>query len=465
MQVRHILTFGVGSIGVALIGLVSVPVMSWYFTAEEIGRFAMLQIGVNLALLVFSLGLDQAYVREFYEYHDHGELLKVAVLPGLVVLVACLTIVVAVFPRQVSGLAFGVQEPFLAALLAASVLAAFLSRFLSLILRMQQRSLAYSISQLLPKGLLLSLLFVPALHWMEVGGLIIAQTITIILATAIFSINTLSAWRPALAADFRLSLLGPLLRYGAPLAVSGAATWLLVSVDRIALRHLSDFEQLGVYSVAASFAGAALIIQGIFSLAWAPSVYKWVKDGARGRFVEEVSEHVLALAALAFAISGSLSWILSYILPPTYRLVPQLLTACMAYPLFYLISETTAVGLNILRRTSYSMLCAILAAVFNVAGCYLLVSKYGAQGAAISTAISSWFFLVARTEFSNRMWRRRERTRLYTVTGTALLMCCIHAGSGSMIGRLMPEMWLVFGAVMLWTFRRSIILTWNIVRR
>nr|WP_244236465.1 polysaccharide biosynthesis C-terminal domain-containing protein [Pseudomonas aeruginosa] len=98
-----------------------------------------------------------------------------------------------------------------------------------------------------------------------------------------------------------------------------------------------------------------------------------------------------------------------------------MITVCIASPLLYALSETTAIGISISRRTGLAMLSSILAALTSFCGNYLLVPLYGAAGAAVATAVAFWFFLFCRTEFSCLVWRQIPRFKLYMITSFCTL--------------------------------------------
>lgn len=55
-----------------------------------------------------------------------------------------------------------------------------------------------------------------------------------------------------------------MIHYSMPLIGSGLAFWGLTTLDKVLLRSLSGFEELGIYALAVSFAAAGLILQSIF---------------------------------------------------------------------------------------------------------------------------------------------------------------------------------------------------------
>lgn len=57
MVSRKIAVFAIGSIGSAVLGLITLPIITWFYSAEDVGRIAMLQVASNFCVLLFCLGL------------------------------------------------------------------------------------------------------------------------------------------------------------------------------------------------------------------------------------------------------------------------------------------------------------------------------------------------------------------------------------------------------------------------
>ncbi|WP_235596426.1 lipopolysaccharide biosynthesis protein [Pseudomonas aeruginosa] len=92
MVSRKIAVFAIGSIGSAVLGLITLPIITWFYSAEDVGRIAMLQVASNFCVLLFCLGLDQAYVREYHEEKNRSALLKSCLFPGLFFFCFCLVL-------------------------------------------------------------------------------------------------------------------------------------------------------------------------------------------------------------------------------------------------------------------------------------------------------------------------------------------------------------------------------------
>jgi O-antigen/teichoic acid export membrane protein len=467
MNKRKLLGFALGPLGSAAVGFVTLPMLAWFFSAEDIGRIAMLQVATNFAVILFTFGLDQSYAREYHESPDKPALLKAATLPGLAALGLLLLLGLLIAPGLLSQALFAVDDGWLSAIAAASILASFVSRFLSVILRMEEKGFAFSLSQFLPKLLFLVLVAVYALAVprRNFPTLLAAYTVSIVAVMFAYAWNTRHAWVPALRARLDRARLQPLIAFGFPLIFGGVASWALMAMDRVFLRQLSTLTELGVFSVAASIAAAAGIVSSIFSTVWAPTVYRWAAEGDAQAKIDAVTDHLLAAVVLIFVATGLMSWVLAYVLPPTYVRVQYLVAASLAPPLLYALSECAAVGISLARRSMYSMLASFLAAAVNVAGNYLLVPRLGAGGAAISTAVSFLLFLVVRTEFSCRVWRPVPRARLYAATTAATAAAVAFVLYGEAHRGLFFLVWAGLGLLALAWFRPSLALAWQVCTR
>jgi O-antigen/teichoic acid export membrane protein len=406
----------VGSLSVAFLGFITLPIITWYYSVESIGRIAMLQVASNLVMLFFTLGLDHAYVREFYESKRRDELLRATMLPGIITLIIALIVCLA-YPSFLSLALFDISSHVNGYIISLCFISILLTRYLTLVLRMRDRGWSFSLVQVIPKVLFLGMVFVYTLTSDKpiFQELLYSHAISIIVASIALFWLTRRDWVAALKTKINYIELKSLIRFSFPLIFSGLAFWVLTSVDRFFLKEYSTYDELGVYSVSASFASVAIVFQSVFCTVWMPTVYKWLSVDSL--FAEENIKHTIKLVfvvvVIIFTLAGSLSWLVTYLLPEAYREVQYVLVSCLGFPLLYGLSEATAVGIGISKKTKYNLLATLLAMIANVAGNYMLVPLFGAAGAAVSTCISFGIFFILRTEFSGYLWMVVPRFNMY----------------------------------------------------
>lgn len=406
------------------LGLITVPLMAWFFTPEIIGQIAMFNSFLAGSALVLTLGLDQAYVREYHESSNKPQLLYslaslsffISVIFAGIVFYFHSFFVDLLFTQQNNSLLISLG-------LAFAVIATIVYRFLSLVLRMEQQAFKFSLLQISAK-LVLVFSLASLFFFTEELGFLVAfslSCLSLLIATLLAVLFTKNECYQGAKEGVNIKQLKLSLKFALPLVVSGFTYWGLISVDRWSLRYLAGLEELGIYSVAFSVAAVMTIFQQVFSTIWAPIVYQWSSKGVDIKQFSIVTDWVIILLSLVFFIACLFSPILTLFLPAAYHDVVYLLPACMLFPLFYTLSETTVVGMNIARKTSYSIIITIVPLVLNLLLCYLLIPIYLAGGAAVAVSISFALFFILRTEVSKKTWRKFYTTKLYVVSLFLLL--------------------------------------------
>ncbi|MBH3008371.1 lipopolysaccharide biosynthesis protein [Serratia ureilytica] len=448
MNARKILAFAIGPIGNAALGLLTLPVITWLFSADDVGRISMLNVAVSFCVLFFSLGLDQAYVREYHGESDRGQLLKNVAFPGLLMIVI-ISAVFLLFPGSLSTLLFEQKDTAISWLVMLILLASFINRFLSLILRMQEKGMAFSLSQLMPK--LMTLIVIGLCYVLftqhTLMQLVVANAVGFIAVSLMLMWSSRADWIAALRNSLDAGKLKAMLKFGYPLILGGLAFWGLTTIDRMFVRAYSGFEQLAIFSVAVSFAGVASILQSVFSTVWAPMVYKLAEsnEGGEQQMINKVTQCMLIAVVCLFSLGGLFSWLVDFVLPANYVNVKYILVASLGFPLLFTLSETTAVGIGLSRKTGYTMLASLIALIINVAANALLVPRFGAGGAAVSTCLAFWAFLILRTEFSIISWKTMPRFEMYFFT----FLCLAGASASALAGEKMKYELFVYWGVLL----------------
>lgn len=414
MNIKTILHFALGPIGGAFLGFITLPLTTWFFSVDDVGRISLLNVIVSLSVMFFSLGLDQAYVREFHEANDQKALWNTSFFPGFILLLI-ICILVAIFPEKISAQLFEVSSISYGLIILSIIFLSYNIRFFSLILRMQEKGLLFSLSQLLPKVLYLLILlnFILFTKQHNLNQLLIATLCSVLGVFILFLWNTRYERFTIFHYKIDIKQLRAMLVYSIPLFLSGLAFWGVNSIDRIMLKQLSTLKELGIFSIAMSFASVALILQSVFSVVWAPIVYKWVKNNEDMTKVFAITDILSFIVVALFSLAGLLSWIVSYILPNEYNTVQYLVLSCLGVPLFYIMSETTVIGINITKKTTYALLATLISLIIAIALNFLLIPLLGAAGAAISSCLTFFLFFLLRTEFSCLVWKSFPRLNLY----------------------------------------------------
>jgi len=152
LNLTKLMGFAIGPFMAAALGLITVPLMAWLFSAEVIGQIAMFNTFLAGSTLVFTLGLDQAYVRDYHEVENKPQLLRTLLTLSLAV-VGFFTLIVFCFDQHIVKALFANESNALLISfgLVLAIIASIVYRFLSLILRMQEQGLKFSVLQVSAK--------------------------------------------------------------------------------------------------------------------------------------------------------------------------------------------------------------------------------------------------------------------------------------------------------------------------
>ena len=90
---KKFIEFGMGNLIVLITGFISSPIITRLVLPEELGKFSMFNTLTSLFLFIILCGLDQTYIRFFYEEKEElrgGLLIRAIKIPLLINLVLSL---------------------------------------------------------------------------------------------------------------------------------------------------------------------------------------------------------------------------------------------------------------------------------------------------------------------------------------------------------------------------------------
>lgn len=457
MNKRNLTWFTLGSLASSSLSFISIPIIAWVFPDADIGKVALLLSMSGVATILFSLGLDQSYTREFNEAGDKSALLLNVSGPGAALMLAFAAAVMAFAPTWPSRVLFGEDSPALSAFVFGYLFIVLVSRFLTLSLRMQEDGKRYALSFLVAKLVFVGLVCLAyRRHSPGLVDLLAAHGASVATALLFLLVTNASTLRTIRPSQLDWTTQKRLMAFGLPVATSGLLFWGLEGVDKFLLRTFSSYAELGVYSIALSISAMATVLTSMFTTVWIPVVYRWVGQGEDLSRIDSVSRHILAAAVLLLGATGASSWLLRYALPDKHAIVQDLIPACMLWPIFYAVSETTGLGIAIARATRLGLLAAGIALASNVVLNLALLPIFGSRGAAAALACSIWVFFFMRTEISYRTWRRTPRRALYLWTLATLALAVSHALAGAFARAWFAGAWCLLLAVAIIVFRDSL---------
>ena len=396
--------FSIGPVVGALIGFITVPVTSYLVTPEQFGLTSMFNLANTILTLVILIGIDQAFMREYNEHDDKKKLiLNSFIIPFINAIF--IGIMLVLFKKPVAKLLFDnetVVKPII--FLAICTPLFMIEKFMLLTIRMKEKAIQYSIWTIISRVLNLIFVIILLLTYKRnfesiIYASLISQTIVSI---TIFIMNRKDITFSAKYIDIKQ--IKGLLKFGLPLIPATLIGWGLNSMDSVFLRAMTDYTQLGYYTVALKITNVLTLVQTSFTTFWAPMAFKWKAQNVESKKFEMVSQGITL--GMSIILIGVLIFkpIIPIILSEEYTEVIYILPFLLFNPIFYAMSETTTLGISFSKKTNYNILVSILSMTVNLILNYILIPIYGAIGAAIATGISYLMFFWSRTIISRKLW-------------------------------------------------------------
>lgn len=423
---KKFLSFSYGSwIGI-FIGIVSTPVITRLLTPEDFGKASMFTLALNILMVFVMFGSDQSFVRFFYEEEEEarGKLLyKCLYIPGIIMV--GVAVIMALFYKRISFFLFREESFELISVLIAGIFFQILYRYAVLVVRMKQRGNIYSILEMLNKvlnfGFILLLYFIMGDQYeIIVYSTILSFAFLIVVAIYfekdiwniknIFSKKVINGRRE-------------IFKFSSPLMVSTFITMMFQSFDRMAIKHWSNFRELGIYAAAFKIVAILTILQSTFSTFWAPVSHENFKKNPNDMQLYERMARLVSVGMFTVGIGTIMGKdILVFMLGKGYEKVGLIMPFLVFIPVLYTISDTTVLGINFMKKSKWHILIAMMACLVNIGGNLLLVPKNGAIGSAITAAITYIVFFTLRTVVSKK-YMKADYGLKKVYSGITMIFC------------------------------------------
>lgn len=456
---KKFISFSYGNFVGIVIGFLSTIVMTRLILPEDFGKASMFILAINFGVVFSMLGTDQAFIRFFYEEQENkrGLLLRRCIgISGKTVVLGSLILII--FQEKLSKLIFAENQSHYVTVIILLVVNQMIQQYGLSVLRMEQKGKTYSNIQILYK--VLNFLGMLGLYcWMGSSFEVIlgANFLSVVLCNLVlyFKTNRFLGMFSAEKGELKTSQ-KQLIRYAIPLVLTMLLSLLFEYYDRIALNRWSNFNEIGMYSAAYKIVALLSIVQGAFTNFWVPiSLEKYTENHQESKFFVNMHELVslimftLGLGCILFKN------LLILLLGKAYGEASLVIVFLVFVPVMYTISETTVLGINFAKKTRYHLLISIVTLAINVWGNSYFVPKYGAVGAALTTAFSYILFLVLRTEISHYFWKIDFRRGWLYFNSIALFGFAIAVNFG-LSGFGMLAVGLTLFTVQIWSYKRII---------
>lgn len=405
---KHFMIIGGGTFLNLLLSLFTTPLITRMVNPVEYGQFSIFTMYSGMALIVFLLGMDQAFIRFYYEKNTIE--FKRALIFKCVGLPVMVTVITSMF---VIGFAYSeiIKFEFVPVIMVLLCIYTFIQviyRFSLNAIRLEFKSKVFSTLNIIQKiGYIF--LAIPLLYFLESNYLLILVTASVLASFLCLMVSIYyqkNIWSiQSLDMNACSISINDILQYSLPLILSMAITTLFQAIDKISLNYYCTYLEVGVYSSTLSLVSIFAIVQSTFNSLWNPMATEhFVKNSKDRSFYQKGNQAITVVMFFMGLLLILCKDVFSILLGEKYREAAYILPFLIFHPIMYTISETTVTGISFMKKSKMQILIAASACFTNIIGNIILVPQIGCKGAAISTGISYIVFFTMRTLISNKFF-------------------------------------------------------------
>lgn len=375
--------YGLSGAAAKLIGLFLFPVLTRLFSAEQYGAVDLIAAWGTLLGLFVIFGQDSAVARFYYE--DDGEAYRQRiVLDGLKVIVTVSilgTFLLLLLSRQIIVVFFddlSLLPLFRLMVLSLSPLA--LAAYWRNLMKWMFRRGQYIAFSLLPIVALVILTLLLVIRF-DQGVLGVFQAQLLVHCGA-----AIAGWlccRDLLSGSEEESQVVPMIRFGLPLMMVGAASAAVPAMDRMVVEHFAGFAAVGVYAVGAKIATLISMPILAFQTAWGPFSLAIYREQSAGETYNTILRYYVCggvTLVLGLSLFGDL--IVKVLATQKFSGGELVILPLGLALLMESIGWIGGIGLELSKRTWGSLIAYLAGLVAFGGSALVLTNSYGLVGTA-----------------------------------------------------------------------------------
>jgi len=409
ISLKDTLIYGLGNVAVKVVGLILIPLYTdpKYFSVDQFGILGILEISALVLTACMASALPQSLTRWFWDkdFRDNQKGIFFMTIATQLVVSSAFCLLLIPLSGKLSILLFAKTDwsRVIALVILSSAIQA-INNIINTLMRLQSRSLLYTITNLfkLTSVLVLTLYFILSKK-MGLEGIYLAQVIGNSLVVLFLLGYTLKNTR----VFFDKIIFKSMNLYGFPLFLGNISAVMLNVIDRYSLKSLSVLKAVALYTLAFKITSVLkLVIVDSMKLAIGPMMFKRLDTPDNKRFYSKVL--LYSSFVMMFAIVGVslFSFELTKVMTKSKEFWGAVvIVPVLAMSIFFInLKDFSVYGLHFAKKTriigTIVVLSTVLSLVFNI----LFIPIWGITGAAIATLLSQFIYWIACYYFSQKVF-------------------------------------------------------------
>jgi len=397
----HSAVYWTGKMLARSISIILLPIYTAYLVPAEYGILSIFGIIIDVFMLVFSLQLPTAIYRYWAKAESEKERQLIIGTSFLVTIFVAFFLMLPIYFWAAPIACFLDIEPYtnLLRLVLFEIQIALILSIFYVDMRIRDESKLYSALEIIASLAIgvLSVFFVVYMSW-GVAGMISAQ----VLIFLFIAVCCAPRFFRRLTLRIDLSLIRKMIGFALPLIPAAVAMAAVHTSDRLFIQKMLGAADTGIYAIGYKFGMlVSILVVGPFLLIWEPKSFEIAREeNAVERYAEVFTYLTVTVSFVAVALTGLSREIVMIMVDEkywnAYRVIPWVAWSYV----FFAMSMVARVGLLVEKKTMVSAWIVLLIFFINITGNFLLISRLGILGAAISTLFSFVMYFIVNLLYS-----------------------------------------------------------------
>jgi O-antigen/teichoic acid export membrane protein len=444
ISLKDTIIYGLGNVAVKVVGLLLIPLFTdqKYFSTDQFGEMAILDISATILTAMLASGLPQSLTRWFWdkEHKDNQKGIFFMSLSSQVVISLLFCAVLIPLSSTLSLIIFSKTNwsTVIVFVIIASGIQS-INNVINTLMRLQSRSVLYTLTNLLKLIIVLSLtLYFIIFRKMGLEGIYLAQVIGngfIVFLLLGYTIKNSRIF-------FNKDIFKSMNVYGFPLLLANISAASLTAVDRFSLNSLTVLKSVALYTLAFKVTSVLkLVLVDSIKLALGPMMIKRIGMPDSKRFYSKVllySSYIVMFAIVGISLF-SFEIIKVIAKSRTYWDAVVIIPFLALSTFFVNMKEVTVYGLHIAKKTRIIGFIVVFCTGLSLALNILLIPIWDITGAAIATLISQFIYWYACYYYSQKVFYVPYEIRkiaVILITGAALSFASILINGMDLLPRI-----------------------------
>lgn len=404
---KNAVLYTIGTLLPQIAAFVLLPIYTRFLTPSDYGILGSVQAVSSVLAVLYTLSIDKAIYRLYFDYKTEKE--KKDYLGSIFIIVTTAVIIITsllfLFPNIIGKIFKDISfYPYMALSVIASSLATFaiIPRSVYFVQEKANKYILISLAEFFLRNAFI-LLFVVFLS-KGVKGYLQGQVIGSALLVPVF----LYIVSKQINFTFVKSYVISSLKYSIPMLPAFVSVWVISASDRIFIERYFDTHDVGIYSLGYKIAMLVTVVSGAFYKAYNPYYFKLATTGIKETVLPKLKKTNTIYILLVIVTSSMIALFSKEAVQIFFDERYQ-----NAYHIISIVSLAFAIAsfggvFNLAiyqeKKTMFIMYINIAGAFVNIALNFLLISKYGAFGAAWATVITYFMIIILSYYYAKKCY-------------------------------------------------------------